>query len=411
MAKKDHAARREELLREFEPFLSTHGPHGEEAYQFNIKIQKVDIPDMVRRVLGEDALNQKFEEVQNQRLVVFANDVQADNDWIDGWGQYGRSGGWLVFWPFYRVLSDSHGFDFTGARARLKSLRKIEKELREAIVQFKRDMQNPAWWGVGPKDWMPGGDRRRLRGMGGMFDFLKKKKDPEPGGLIRLDPIEVVPPAPGGLIPSGMPPAGTFANPFDLLDAPTPSRGLTLAPPPSSSTAFDVFSPPPASRRYEEPPRRQEIVAPPAFRAPAPEERRVPRFLPSPEDMLVYLRSILNLNDIFSTIRATRNSSGFKRDLARWGDRGLPALIPIVPVSTRNHEGDIARFFGIPAAVLETYERRGSADAMWDGLFWPLFDVMSEAFEIARPSDLPGWFAMEHDPDSDEWWLVYLEAE
>lgn len=411
MAKTDRAARREELFREFKPFLSTHGPQGEEAYQFNIKIQKVDIPDIVRRVLGEDALNQRFEQEQQRRLEEFAAAVEYASDWISGWTQAGRSGGWLIFTPFNEVLSETDDFNFTEAKTRLQSLRKIGKELREAIDQFKRDMRDPAWWGVGPKDWIPGSGNRRLRGMGGMFDFLKKRKDPEPGALIRLDPIEVVPPAPGGLIPSGMPPAGTFANPFDLLEAPAPSRGLTIAPPSSPSAAFDVLSLPQAVRRYEEPAPRQERYAPPAFRAPAPEEPRVPRFLPSPEDMLLYLRSILNLNDIFSTIRATRNSSGFKRDLVRWGARGLPALIPIVPVSTRDHEGAIAQFFGIPGAVLETYMHRGSADAMWDGLFWPLFDVMSEAFEIARPSDLPGWFAMEHDPDTDEWWLVYLEAE
>lgn len=90
----------------------------------------------------------------------------------------------------------------------------------------------------------------------------------------------------------------------------------------------------------------------------------------------------------------------------------MPALIPVLPVSTRELYGDIAQFFGIPYSVLDGYSRAGDIDPrIWDDLFWPLFDTLSEAFEIEKPGDLPGWFAMEHDPDTDEWWVVYLEAE
>ena len=74
--------------------------------------------------------------------------------------------------------------------------------------------------------------------------------------------------------------------------------------------------------------------------------------------------------------------------------------------------GELADVFGVPYEVLDTYEDRGVVrDAIWNEVFFPIFETMSEAFEIAKPADLPGWFSVEYNDTPGAWYISYWEAE
>lgn len=402
-----------ELEREFEGFLSAH-TRGTEEYQFNIKMHFIDVPEIARQLIPADELDRTIGLNQTSRLMNLKNDLHAAYPWILKIQQEGRSGGWLILWPRGSVLDEDLTIkaNFTVAEKRLKDLFEIKALVKQRIAELKEDFNNPAWWGYGPRDWMP---TKKKPTMGGIFDVFRKKKEPEKGGLIRVHPVEILPPTGGGLIPAGPPSPGTFANPFDLLAPPGREPGMVLYAPPAAPAFFDVQSPP-GPRMPETTPAWDVLAPAPPAVVPAPRGRTAGRrpswMLPTPEEFASRLRATLDLGRIFSQIRATRKGAEFQRDLRRFGTRGLPALLPIMPVADQDLEADFARFFGIPGDVLDTYEHRGTMDsAIWDQLFWPLFDILGEAFEIEKPEDLPGWFALEPDAESDEWWLAYLEAE
>jgi hypothetical protein len=420
------ASLKKELIeRQFRGFMATHADavrSAAEAYELSIKMPRIEVPDVVRLTVSMDAIDERIQREQEERLEQFAVDMMEDYPWIKHWGVEGRSGGWLYFATNDPVLDGNWQIPagatiqddpqdwapppIGAAETRLEDLIRIEKALKQAKAVLIKDFAYPAWWDDGPQDWAP---KKKLK-MSGIFDFMRKKQAPQKGELIRVDPVEIIPS--GSLIRSGPPAAGTFANPFDLLAPPEPPRGLVAFAPKGPEPMFDLLVP--------EAPRREAHASPEPVRPPPPALRppaRAPRergawSLPGAEALAAHLRSMFNLAGIFSTVRAARNAPQFRRDLRHWGARGMPALIPVLPVSTRELYGDIAQFFGIPYSVLDGYSRAGDIDPrIWDDLFWPLFDTLSEAFEIEKPGDLPGWFAMEHDPDTDEWWVVYLEAE
>jgi hypothetical protein len=71
-------------------------------------------------------------------------------------------GGWLVVYPTDAVLDEYSGevANIRDARARLRDLDKMSREVDEAVDQFERDLEGPEFWrphGVvlGPKEWTP----------------------------------------------------------------------------------------------------------------------------------------------------------------------------------------------------------------------------------------------------------------
>lgn len=421
MARGSSGTEKEVLEKRLRGYLSKHEEAraaGAEVYEFNIKMYRINIPDIVFQLEDKDAINDGIATEQEERLAIFGDAMEEAFPWISKWGRAGRSGGWLLIATDPPVLDDQGKIDvgegmlpgprrdelakanIAAAEDRLGDLVKIETLLKEEKRKLAKDFSSLNWWGLGPHDWTP----RAKPKMGGMFDFLKKKPA-EKQELIHLEPVEVIPR--GGLIPAGAP-AGTFANPFELLAPPAPARGVVPFKPREPEAMFDVLAPAAPSRGAA--PAEAIWEAPPSRPAPRESRARGTWRLPTSEELAGHLRPMLDLPRIFSQIRSARKAPDFRRNLDRWAAQGLPALIPVTPVAAGAAAESFARFFGVPPSVLDAYQRQGD-EAVWNGLFWPLFDILSEAFEIEKPGDLPGWFALEHDPDTDEWWLVYLETE
>lgn len=379
--------RRNALVQEYQKEFASRHTHGEEIYEFNIKIQKLDIPEIVRQTSTKENLEFNVDDLMEERLREFAESLESKYYWIRRWGREGRSGGWLVLEPDEPMFSAAEDVSIRMLEKRIKDLRAIGESLKKAKAKLRRDVASKEFWGIGPTDWSPRANPRPRPSMEGIFDFLKKK-EPESRAL---KPIEMMPIPGGSLIPApsesafdllvsppgevrapmlpSMPASSemTVASPFDILEAPAPLYQARQAPPPAALRAW---------------------------------------IQPSADEMASRLLLLLDVQDLFSRVRGARKSEGFRRELSRTRSTGMPAIIPLVPITRGDDTRDLGHFFGIPEAVLRKY----SDENIWNAIFWPLFDTVSEAFEILKPADLPGWFAIEHDSEADEWWLVYLEV-
>lgn len=419
---------RESLNKAFSKFMSRHhrADAGEEAYDFNIKIQKINIPEVVRKLKGDqDVEDQADREIQD-RLINFASSLEAMYPWISGWGQFGHSGGWLTLMTDEPVLTGNEEVPLEPhhegapkgwmpnaaikpAMKRLSDLQDIAELVRKGVRTLKNDLEGPEYWEITPKDWVP---EKRRPNMGGPFDFLKFRKEPERRDMIPVVPVDA--PRGGGLIQPGS------ADPFEIL-APSPkSGGLVPAAPAGGASVFDVLSRPAAGplvpARAPEPPAdvavRWNVFEPPALptRPPQGERRRINWRLPSAEELMDRLKPA-TLHRLFSSVRAGRHTGDFKRALRDAAREGGSAGLFLGHLAGAEDLGPLADYFGVPYEVLDTYENRGVVrDAIWDELFFPLFETLTEAFEIAKPEDLPGWFAVDWDAEANMWSLVYMEA-
>lgn len=164
---------KEEVEKELRGYLSTHGRRkpGWEEYDFNIKIYRMNIPDIVREIKdwSEAELSDNVDSYMSHFLEGFAQDVKERYGWIGDWYQEGRMGGWLVL-VAYEPVMDADGripVDVEGlskrklsqalapARKRLRDLREIEGLVDRAKKDLVKDLESPAWWGITPKDWRP----------------------------------------------------------------------------------------------------------------------------------------------------------------------------------------------------------------------------------------------------------------
>jgi hypothetical protein len=138
-------------------YLSRHQSSGE-AYEFGIKIRKVNIPDKVREKLSEAQIQDAFDSEASQRLDAFMEQLKDDFPWILRWRQDGRSGGWLVIEPDAAALDDYGNVeDVRFAKKRLNDLNEITRRVEASKRDFVDDMQSGEWWGVHPKKqfWSP----------------------------------------------------------------------------------------------------------------------------------------------------------------------------------------------------------------------------------------------------------------
>lgn len=260
------SSQKELLERQFHSYMAKHRDAawaGAEAYEFNIKMYRIAIPDIVRRAVSEDYISERVNNEQGDRLLYFAEEMKETYPWISTWGQVGLSGGWLFFVTEEPVLDDNwripgrdpmdstpqdwEPMNLAPAESRLEDLVKIRNAIHEAQRALEKDLASPAWWDIGPHDWTP----RTKPKMGGIFDFLRKKEGPAKKDLIRVQPVEVIPA--GSLIPAGPPTKGAFANPFELLAPPVPARGVVPFVAQEPRPMFDVLAPSAPARRREQP--------------------------------------------------------------------------------------------------------------------------------------------------------------
>lgn len=139
-------ATKADIAKEIEEFISSHH-RGGEAYDFNIKLQKIYVPDAVRRRLGEEEINRIAEDLARSDLEAFMDQLQKDFPWIHEWRQEGRSGGWLTIVPDHAVLDDYGNIDdLRDAKKRLKDLHEIERQVEKAKNQHVAALESKRWW-------------------------------------------------------------------------------------------------------------------------------------------------------------------------------------------------------------------------------------------------------------------------
>lgn len=413
---------------------------GEEAYDFDIKIQKIDIPDIVRQLKSDGEIDEVSEAQMNSRFTIFADSLKEIYPWVKEWYQTGRSGGWLTIVTGEPVLTDNWEiprsdiregpkewaptYALSAAAKRLEALEEIKRNVENGIDELVGDLESRAWWGITPKDWKP--PPKKKPSMGGVFDFLRRKKEPETREIIRATPIEIVPPT-GGMVPA-RPAPGTFANPFEVLAPPT-GRALTVPSAPAASPVFEMIAPPAAPPKAPMPIERAEPPAPPAApllpafdilppRPAAREGRRTGHArdvidwrLPTPEELAGQLSISGAMAQAFLTVRALRHKQEFLkelRDVRRYG--GVVAQ-PLTIAGAYPEE--VAASLGVPPEVVDVYrDRRGGElrPDIWEEVIGPVAESLTQAVEMIKPEDLPGWFGIEYIPAEDVWMFVYFEV-
>ena len=126
---------------------------GQEAYDFNIKIYKINIPEIVRHIMSEDSIETNYQQAAESALDTFVSDLRHDYDWIFNWSTEGRSGGWLTLVTNDMAFVD--GIRIGVPRKRIRDLRDIDERLRIAKRIFIKELESEDFWEVGPRDWSP----------------------------------------------------------------------------------------------------------------------------------------------------------------------------------------------------------------------------------------------------------------
>lgn len=137
---------RQKVAKALEKYLSSHQRYGE-AYDFNIKLRRIDIPDEVRKRLPERVINQYVDDLAQSDIEAFMDGLKHDYPWIEGWRQEGRSGGWLTIVPEAGAM-DEYGRieDLRYAKKRLSDLEEIEEQVKSAKKAHVADLESKAWW-------------------------------------------------------------------------------------------------------------------------------------------------------------------------------------------------------------------------------------------------------------------------
>jgi len=76
-----------------------------------------------------------------------------------------------------------------------------------------------------------------------------------------------------------------------------------------------------------------------------------------------------------------------------------------------NPYGDVARFFGVPDALIERYAQQPEegVENLLEEVLGPLFDRFEKAMDILKPQSLHGWFEISPGSD-DNLWMKYKEV-
>ena len=323
--------------------------------------------------------------------------------------------------------------------------------------------------------------KRKQRGPEiGVFGFFKKKsKVPrrKREEVIKPEEIEIIPPGEAGL-PVPLPESEIIPEPprkksmWEVFAPGVPERPPEV----EERGLFEVFKPEtgPPPRKEEHRRRKEKPKETPWYEHVVPEEERervrrrarpveeffhprrereerwrreempawesylMPRHAretrgwrrPTTQEMARHLSKILDLEgEIFpEAIKdvQTREWTDFVEDESR---QGRFATMFLRPVTTRELWTDLASFFDVPFEVLDEYlsgarsarEEELREKALWDQVFDPLIDTMTQAFATLKPKELPGLFNLvarpiitaEGDvryPEPPEYWLAYQES-
>ena len=159
--------------------------------------------------------------------------------------------------------------------------------------------------------------------------------------------------------------------------------------------------------------------------------------LPTPEDVA---RGLMMLYDpieekIFNMVRTERQSEEFQAGAAMCMDMGDPAGIKIDSVAgsgylvglSQDEDMALAALLQIPWDYIESRTQREwvtygkgrgrerhlevvNQEELAEEIFWPAKAIVTEAFNLIKPDDLPGTFEIYEHPDYAHLALMYLEC-
>jgi len=232
-----------------------------------------------------------------------------------------------------------------------------------------------------------------------LFDFLKRKKEEEPKGLVEF----YHPARPPALNPDVFdvlrPPEET-----GMIQAPGAFEVIRKAEEPTGFGILETFPvreaparvPPPAEPARRAPPVRRAAPPPPILRRP-PE-------LPSEE----WLSGLFDLPSLWEMVREGRQDPEFRRAIEETERGGPQAELPLIMIAQREEgaEEEVARFLGIPVGDVERIKREGGDP--WRELLNPVLYEIERALIWAMPEDLPGLTLFGLN-DRDEFGLLYHE--
>lgn len=152
--------RRDKIYQRLLKHISRHDPgRGGEAYDFNIRLREIYIPDSVRSAVTQGDIDYRVADESEGRLRSFAERLELEFPWIESWGQTGRSGGWLTIVTNDAVIDEAPEWpspeSLKAARGRLADLDRIRDMVNEEVSAFERDLESEAFWGVEPEEWRP----------------------------------------------------------------------------------------------------------------------------------------------------------------------------------------------------------------------------------------------------------------
>lgn len=140
--------------------------------------------------------------------------------------------------------------------------------------------------------------------------------------------------------------------------------------------------------------------------------------LPSVKELASWFQGTLDTPHLFADLEKVRKSREFLSAMARQTVSGQPVIVPVSTVVWQEFYTDFANFYGIPIAVIESYlqgaetqrERDAADQKLWDEVIAPLNFRLTEAFDLLKPGDLPGFFTVTYREENMTYWLYYIEA-
>ena len=133
------------------------------------------------------------------------------------------------------------------------------------------------------------------------------------------------------------------------------------------------------------------------------------------EEMAERMSRVMDLDRIFLEIQESRLTYGFKDFLEEAAHHGRPLTMPLFPVTQAEFYTDFAEFFGFPIQLWESYlqgfpTEEGAEVHFWEEILRPLIFRFTDAMDLLKPKDIPGWFTIEQEGQPHEYWVHYVET-
>jgi len=210
-----------------------------------------------------------------------------------------------------------------------------------------------------------------------------------------MPPVPAVPAAPPSRAPSFW---ETFYGPVTEQE-PSPAAFFTQ---------FRPTQPEPAPARPPSPsfarPQVQPQAPQPIYQRPMP-PALARMDVPSVQEVAQMIYHTWPLEEIWAIARAERQRPAFAQS-------GLVHIDQIAGFRPGTLEYELGEDLGLPSWFIEQFlgQGRPGFEALWNQVFAPMFQLVTAAFDGLKPTDLPGRFGIDIDPQGTRADLLYSEG-